>query len=333
MKKAIISLTILTAFLLSLTGCGKAKSAESEAPAPAPQVTAEVQAPVETQAPAEDAGQAAPEQPAEPAAESERQDGERFETVILLEGMEETVQYEHVRNDALGYALDYDYESFVRQSQADRERFVSIWDRPEQPENYLEVTSSAQDAETVAASVRAALSQEYELLEGTRELEHAGSCIRIEASVLKSGGMADLLQTVYIIPASDGCRVAAAHYSFEAAEGFGRRFSYIINTLTVIDRSGERQLSDEQALSAVKNYCLANDPELESLVNSGDYPVYWDIASSDEQEIVVLFRSYTGAQIRYYVDRATGETYVTEFVPGITPEEERTEEQLNAWDY
>ena len=50
--------------------------------------------------------------------------------------------------------------------------------------------------------------------------------------------MPDLLQMVYIIPAPDGCRVATAHYSIESAEGFGRRFSYILNTLVVIDRNG-----------------------------------------------------------------------------------------------
>ena len=50
------------------------------------------------------------------------------------------------------------------------------------------------------------------------------------------------------------------------------------------------------------------------------------------QQIVVLFRSYTGALVRYYIERAMGYTYVTEFVPGVTPEEQRTEESFNIWD-
>ena len=58
-----------------------------------------------------------------------------------------------------------------------------------------------------------------------------------------------------------------------------------------------------------------------------------EVSSSDESRIVVLFRSYTGAQIRYYIDPLSGETYVTESVPGITAGEERTDESLNAWDY
>ncbi len=69
------------------------------------------------------------------------------------------------------------------------------------------------------------------------------------------------------------------------------------------------------------------------MVNAGEYPIFWEIAAADEQQVVVLFRSYTGAEVRYYIDRASGEAYVTEFVPGITPEEQRTEESLNVRDY
>ncbi len=172
-----------------------------------------------------------PAGPAEPG----RADGERFEAVIIIEGMEEPVQYEHVRSEALGFEMDYDYERFARRSEADRERFVSVWDDSDSPENYLELTFAAQDAETVAASVRETLSAEYDLLESTRELEYAGSCLRIEASELKgTGRMADQLQAVYIIPTDEGCIVATAHYSIEAAEGMGRRFNYFLNTLCVI---------------------------------------------------------------------------------------------------
>ena len=48
---------------------------------------------------------------------------------------------------------------------------------------------------------------------------------------------------------------------------------------------------------------------------------------------LVLFRSYTGAQNRYYIDPVSGEATVTELVPGIMDEEQRTDESLNVWDY
>ena len=164
-----------------------------------------------------------------------REDGERFETTIMIEGMEETVQYEHIVNEALGFEMDYDYESFERYSDPAQECFLSVWDGPGNPENFLEVMHRAEDAETVAATVRAELSGEYDLTESTRELERAGECIYIEASVLKgTNNMADHLQMVYIIPTADGCIVATVHCAAEAAEGFARRFNYMINTISAI---------------------------------------------------------------------------------------------------
>ena len=99
------------------------------------------------------------------------------------------------------------------------------------------------------------------------------------------------------------------------------------------DPAEAETITDEQALSAIKNYCLERNPNLESIVNDGEYEVNWEIEATDDQEIVVLFRSYTGAEVRYYIDRATGDTYVTEFVSGITEEEERTDESFNVKDY
>lgn len=276
MKKKLFAFAAIMALILSLAACGTVPTAESETPAAEPQVSGtetEVQAPNTMTAyradgsavileffedgvwkdenellyylgedgvlrarGAEDLYTEVPSAE-EPAVEISRQDGERFEAVIMIEGMEETVQYEHIVNEALGFEMDYDYELFERRSEADRERFVSVWDDAANPENYLELTYRAEDADTVAAAVREELSQTYDLTEVTRELEHAGSCLYIEASVVKgTNNMAEQMQRVYIIPASDGCIVATEHLAIEASEGFGRRFAYMLNTLAVIDR-------------------------------------------------------------------------------------------------
>ena len=264
-----------------------------------------------------------------------RQDGERFETVIILEGMEETVHYEHIRNETLGFEMDYDYENFVRRSEADRECFISVWDDPEHPENYLEVTARAEDAQTAADAIGAELSKSYEIhRDDACVLDGVGVCIHIDASADVGGlTMPDQLQAVYIIPAPDGCRVATAHYAIEASEGFGRRFHYLMHSFTVLARGSAQRMTDTQALAAIENYCYASNPDLKGIVDAGQYPVSWEIESFSEQEIVVLFRSYTGALIRYTIDPVSGRTTVTEFVPGVTAAEEPTEEQLNAWDY
>ena len=166
-----------------------------------------------------------------------REDGERFEDVIILEGMEETVQYEHAINDGIGIEIDYDYESFDRHSESGKESFISIYDDAGKPENYLELTYRPETVEAVTASISEELSKEYELSTDTYELDNAGNCTRIDASACVGGQtMPDQLQKVYIVPAGDGTVLAIAHYSIESAEGFGRRFSYMMDTLVVKDR-------------------------------------------------------------------------------------------------
>ena len=264
----------------------------------------------------------------------ERQNGERFEGTMTFQGMEETIRYEHIRNDALGFEMDYDYERFVRRSEPDRERFISAYDDPEQPENYLEVTSHAEDAETVAAFIADRLSNEYESKPEPITLDKAGNCIHIEASVIKgTNQMAEQLQSVYVFPAPDGCRVAISHCYITDSEFYSMQISRFMNTFSVIAGPGESRITDDQAVSAVRNYCLAANPELANSVNGGEAPVYWDLSSSDENQIVVVFRSYTGALKRYYIDPVSGETYVTEFVPGVMEDEQQTGETLNVKNY
>ena len=168
------------------------------------------------------------------AEKTERQDGERFAATILLEGMAETIWYEHAVNDAMGIARDFDYESLVRHSEPDCEYFISRYDDAENPLNYLELRYYAADAETVAAAIGEELSKTYDITREAAILEGAGSCICVDASAEKGRNtMPYLLQTVYIVPTAGGCIAATAHCTIESAEGFGARFHAIMNTLTV----------------------------------------------------------------------------------------------------
>lgn len=88
-------------------------------------------------------------------------------------------------------------------------------------------------------------------------------------------------------------------------------------------------LTEDQALEAIKNYCFSNNPNLKNMVDSDEYTIYWSVTTNAANEIVVLYRSYTAAEIRYYIDPISGEAYVTELVPGIIDEEQRTDESLN----
>ena len=111
-----------------------------------------------------------------------RKDGERFEETITLEGMEEKVKYEHVLSSALGFEIDYDYESLVRKSEPDRERFISVYDDPENPDNYLDIKNVPENVEAALASVTDDLSNDYEIITEEYVLDNAGSCTRVDAS-------------------------------------------------------------------------------------------------------------------------------------------------------
>ena len=251
MKNKLFAIVILMTLALSLAACGTVPPAVSEMPAAEPQAAEVIETsegndkqalPSET-----DDHRAKASENIAPTTEPGRQDGERFETIITMEGMDEAVRYEHIVNVSAGFEMDYDYESLVRYSEEDHELFISVWDDPADSENYLEVRYDTGSAELVAGAISAILSQEFDLIQEMRKLDRAGDCIYIEASELKgTGRMADKLQIVYIIPASVGCRVATAHLSVEAAEGFGRRFNYMMHTLSVIEKDGPHMLTMSQ---------------------------------------------------------------------------------------
>ena len=230
-KMAMIALAAL--LLMILSGCSSAQdsttvAAEPEVLTAVPVSEAETEVPI-----AVPVIEAEPEGLPDVTNETRRQDGERFEGVIMLEGMQETVKYEHVRNDSIGIELDYDYENFERHNDSGSERFVSRYDAG----TSLDIGYSPESAEKMADSFAETFSMAYDIVREPYTLAKAGSCIRIDASATKDGQTPDLLQAVYIIPAGEGSIVAGMQYSFEAADGFGKRFNEILNTLEVIGRN------------------------------------------------------------------------------------------------
>ena len=92
-------------------------------------------------------------------------------------------------------------------------------------------------------------------------------------------------------------------------------------------------ITEDQALAAIKKYWFEKDPELEDMLDSDEYTVYFEVTTNDDGEIVVLYRSYTAAETRYYIDPETGNANITELVPGIFDEETASNEKLNIRDY
>lgn len=97
--------------------------------------------------------------------------------------------------------------------------------------------------------------------------------------------------------------------------------------------AAEELITEDQALQAIKNYRYSIDSDLKEMEESDEYTIGWDVSTNEKDDIVVLYRAYTGAEIRYYIDPKTGFAFATELVPGIIDEEQFTEETLNINDY
>ena len=91
-------------------------------------------------------------------------------------------------------------------------------------------------------------------------------------------------------------------------------------------------LTDEEALEAFTNYLYFKIKNLQKILDEGKYPCTWGIASSDDEKIMIMFKSYTGALFRYHIDRFSGKTYVTNYVVS-TNSYVRTKENFNIRNY
>ena len=225
MKKLGILIIIAALLATMLAGCGKEKP-EGESVAPAA-----VTEPAATEAAASEEPVSATESPAA----GKYQAGDRYEGAVTLEGVEQTVRYEQIVNETLGFAMGYDYERFERHSETDREGILLQGEDPEQPEVYLEVTRRTEDAETTAANIMETLSQQYAPTKGEVTLDRAGDCLVINADVDPTGEMTmEELQVVYIIPAGSGSFVAWGHNTFDSADAFGALYRSMMNTFEVL---------------------------------------------------------------------------------------------------
>lgn len=93
--------------------------------------------------------------------------------------------------------------------------------------------------------------------------------------------------------------------------------------------SGSR-ITEDQALEAVTKYLKENYAVEE---NQGEAPCYVESAETSEDEIVVVYRSYTAALTFFRIDPVTGETVISELVPGVVDQETPTGEKINIRDY
>lgn len=92
-------------------------------------------------------------------------------------------------------------------------------------------------------------------------------------------------------------------------------------------------LSEDEIYDAIVNYCKIENPNLETM-SASEHQYYWSTESVTDNDIVILYRSYTSARIYYHVNPITGFVYTME---SNTPEHELDEgfghEVFNIFDY
>lgn len=93
-----------------------------------------------------------------------------------------------------------------------------------------------------------------------------------------------------------------------------------------------KPLTDEEAMTGFTNYLYFKVKNLQMILDEGKLPCTWGIASSSKDEIMIMFKSHTGVLLRYYVNRNSGKTYVTQYSIQ-TNSYYRTKETLNVREY
>ena len=89
------------------------------------------------------------------------------------------------------------------------------------------------------------------------------------------------------------------------------------------------EITAEMALKGVSNYCHSAYDW--SAAEENPSIMYVEMGEETDSAYHVVFRSYTGALVHFYVDKANGMTRMVESVPALGVEEEAG--KINLFDY
>ena len=91
----------------------------------------------------------------------------------------------------------------------------------------------------------------------------------------------------------------------------------------------QNEISEEMAYDGVYNYCHSTYDW--SVAEDNPDIMYLKMGEETESEYQVIFRSYTGTFVYFYVDKSNGTTRLTEYVPTLDIEEDAG--TINLYDY
>ncbi|MBQ1797275.1 MAG: hypothetical protein IIZ88_05910 [Prevotella sp.] len=81
-----------------------------------------------------------------------------------------------------------------------------------------------------------------------------------------------------------------------------------------------KTITEEMAYEGVNNYCHSTYDW--SIAKDNPEIMYVQMGEETDSAYQVVFRSYTGAYVHFYVDKKSGKTKIVEKVPSLDVEEE-----------
>lgn len=103
-----------------------------------------------------------------------------------------------------------------------------------------------------------------------------------------------------------------------------KKFLFAIVMLTGLaacnTNTAKSEITAEMAFEGVSNYCHS---EYDWSVAENDASImYVEMGEETDSTYQVVFRSYTGAMVNFYVDKASGTTRMEEYVPALNIRDE-----------
>ena len=109
-------------------------------------------------------------------------------------------------------------------------------------------------------------------------------------------------------------------------------FSFILTAMLLCScgaNSTKSEITAEMALEGVSNYCHSTYDW--SIAKDNPDIMYVQMGEETDSAYQVVFRSYTGAFVNFYVDKASGSTRMEEYVPTLDVKSDAG--TINLYDY
>lgn len=114
-------------------------------------------------------------------------------------------------------------------------------------------------------------------------------------------------------------------YEYDFPEGLYRGICVVMEDKTtghikINVEEKDNKITEEMAYEGVSNYCHSMYDW--SIAEDNPDIMYVNLGEESETEYQVIFRSYTGAFVYFYVDKSNGTTRMVEYVPNLDIENE-----------